>query len=141
MLDAVVAACKALVVDEFLVDRHSIAAEAHLRLDPVTVGLTGRAGGGGEPTPGLGAHRRWPGWGNLTPGAGGHGGIWPRVGDECRAHGVCEFADRLAIDAGLSGDFVLRHLTFQERQHRVFLLWLQDIHLRYPHPSQSRKGR
>ncbi|MHB8549258.1 MAG: hypothetical protein ACYDAZ_08875 [Thermoplasmataceae archaeon] len=46
-LDGVVVARKAIVVDKLLVDRHGIAPEAHLRLDPVAVGLTGRAGGGG----------------------------------------------------------------------------------------------
>ncbi|MHB8414927.1 MAG: hypothetical protein ACYDB1_06025 [Acidiferrobacteraceae bacterium] len=68
--------------------------------------------------------------------AGGHGGIWPEVWDPLR---VRELADRFSIDAGLARDFVLRHLAFQEHQHRLFLLWLQDIHLPAP-PSQSKKG-
>ena len=62
-------------------------------------------------------------------GAGSHGGICRGLG---RSRGLGQFADGLAIDAEFAGNLVLRDAALQERQNRLLLLWLQDIHLRTP---------
>jgi len=55
--DRVVRPSKAVLVDQVLVNRHGVASQAQLRLDPRTVRLARRGG--------CGARRRWPPWGNL----------------------------------------------------------------------------
>lgn len=117
----------------FLVDGHRVAPQAHLRLDPGAVILAGRMDGGRAwcDSPASARHRRWPGWGILPVGTGGHGGIGRDPGQP---------ADRLAIDAHLACDLVLRDPALQKRPNGLLLLWLQDIYLRIPLLSKA-KGR
>jgi hypothetical protein len=122
-LDGVVAARKPEAIDQLLVDRHRVSPEAYLGLDPFAVGLTGRAGMTGERLEqGIGFPGRlprWPGWGNLSLRAGGHGGSWLPDGGLC-AGASHQLADGFAIDAGLSGDLVLRDVALKERDDRTF---------------------
>ena len=72
--DAVVPVHKTTLVDQLLVDGGGVAAQAHLLLDPLAVGFTGR---GHRGVPHFCTRPRWPGWGILNgPGirAGGRGG-------------------------------------------------------------------
>jgi hypothetical protein len=84
-LDGIVGGPEAVLAHEVLIDRHRVAAERELLLDPCAMRLAG-----GEPHASRaredarrrrlgGLEARWPGWGNFLregAGAGGHpGGI------------------------------------------------------------------
>lgn len=137
-LDAVVARREAEAVDQFLVDRGGIAAQAHLRLDPVPMRFA--AGARVRRRAWRQRRSRWPGWGSLPRlcrRVGGRGGgIWLRG---C-AHRPFQIPDGLAIHPGAAMDLVLRGANGQQRGYGGLQMRLQDIHL-LPPLHECKRGR